>query len=216
MDIKNIIPDIDNLSQDQIIEKMNQIKIILHENWPFKNEPVDCVIWVKNEEVVANNYNPNEVAPPEMDLLKISIWEDWYTQPIVTMKENDKNTVIDWFHRSRVWKESENIRNRVYWYLPIVLIREDKEGIDCRMASTIRHNRARWTHKVHSMSEIVLELKKRNWSDEKISKQLWMWKDEVLRLSQIQWLADMFKDKEFSKAREIEDDDLSTIELIEW
>lgn len=204
-----------DLSLDEKIELINKIKLQLHELSPFKNEPVDCVLWVKNETVHANDYNPNAVASPEMELLKLSIEADWYTQPIVTMDEEEKRTVIDGFHRNRVWKEYQTVKERIHGYLPVVTINKDREDRGDRMAATIRHNRARWEHKVESMSNIIMELKKRRWTDEKIAKELWMDADEVLRLAQITWLAEMFSDKEFSKAWEMDESDFEETNFIE-
>jgi len=209
-----IINYINWLNTDDKINVINDIKKELHEISPFKKEPTDCVIWVKWDDIVANDYNPNAVAPPEMELLRISINDDWYTQPIVTMEENNKRIVIDWFHRNRVWKEYEEIKTRIHWYLPVVTINQENEDKGNRMASTIRHNRARWTHKVDSMSDIILELKRRNWSNEKIWNKLWMEPDEVLRLAQVSWLAEMFLDREFSEAWEAEDETTDDIETI--
>ena len=189
------------LSLDDKVEVINEIKRQLHEVSPFNTEPVDCVIWVKNDSVHANDYNPNSVAPPEMELLRLSISNDGYTQPIVSMDNNNgTREVIDGFHRNRVGKECEDIQKRVHGYLPVVTIRESQSDKNNRVASTIRHNRARGKHKVESMSEIVVDLKKRNWSDEKISKELGMDRDEVLRLCQISGLTELFSDKEFSMA----------------
>jgi ParB-like chromosome segregation protein Spo0J len=201
----NIISDIKNFvetfkSDDEKIKIINDIKIALHEVSPLSNEPVDCVLWVKNDVVHANDYNPNSVATPEMELLKISIENDGYTQPIVTYAEDGKIVVVDGFHRNRVGKEYETVRNRVKGYLPITLIRESQTDRGDRIASTIRHNRARGKHSINGMSEIVVELKRRNWSNVKIGKQLGMDTDEVLRLCQITGLAEMFKDNEFSKS----------------
>tara|TARA_R100000789_G_C2989091_1_gene145612 strand:- start:145 stop:858 length:714 start_codon:yes stop_codon:yes gene_type:complete len=191
------------LKIDARIDAINKIKLLLHEISPLKNEPVDCVLWVKNEMVHANDYNPNAVAPPEMELLRMSIENDGYTQPIVTMSNNDNTReVIDGFHRNRVGKECKDIQERVKGYLPVVTIREDRHDKADRIAATIRHNRARGKHRIDAMAEIVIDLKKRNWSDNKISKQLGMDADEVLRLSQITGLAEMFADKEFSEAWE--------------
>lgn len=191
------------LSDDERIEEINNIKVALHEISPMKNEPVDCVLWVKNDAIQANDYNPNSVAPPEMELLKLSILNDGYTQPVVTFRDEDKYTVVDGFHRTRVGKEIEEVRCRVKSYLPITVIRTDREDRGDRIAATIRHNRARGKHKVDAMSDIVVELKKRNWSDQKIGKELGMEPDEVLRLCQITGLAEIFKDKEFNKAWEL-------------
>jgi ParB-like chromosome segregation protein Spo0J len=194
---------IKDLPLDDKIAEINRIKLALHELSPFKSEPVDCVLWVKNESVYANDYNPNSVAPPEMALLETSIMADGYTQPIVTF-DNEGYEVVDGFHRHRVGKESEIVNARIHGYLPIVRINQSQEDKGDRMAATIRHNRARGKHKVDSMSEIVVELKRRFWSDEKIAKQLGMEADEVLRLQQITGLASLFADEDFSEAWEAE------------
>lgn len=186
------------------VKEINRIKLELQKHSPFKNEPVDCVLWVKNDSVSANDYNPNSVAPPEMELLRTSINNDGYTQPIVTYKENDGHEVVDGFHRSRVGKEYQDIKDRVHGYLPVVVIRKSQEGRSDRIASTIRHNRARGKHKVDSMSDIVLELKNRNWTNKRISKELGMDEDEILRLCQITGLSGLFSDQEFSKSWDIE------------
>ncbi len=202
--IDELISRISTLSDNEKIEAINKIKIELHKISPMKNEPVDCVLWIKNEDVIANDYNPNSVAPPEMELLRTSITNDGYTQPIVTYPENGVYTVVDGFHRSRVGKECEDVKLRVSGYLPCTVIRPSQEDKGDRIASTIRHNRARGKHKVTAMSDIVLELKRRNWSDKKIAKQLGMDEDEILRLTQISGLAEMFENKEFSEAWEVD------------
>lgn len=193
---------LDQCSVDEKVEAINAIREALHLRSPFSGEPVDFVRWVKNDVVRANDYNPNSVAPPEMELLRLSIVADGYTQPIVSNKEQDEFVVVDGFHRNRVGRECADVRQRVKGYLPVVQIRETQVGVSERMASTIRHNRARGKHKVEAMSDIVLELKRRNWSDEKIGRELGMDPDEVLRLTQISGLAEMFTDKEFSEAWE--------------
>lgn len=183
----------------------NRIKAELHAVSPMKAEPVDCVLWIPNDQVSANDYNPNVVAPPEMELLRLSIAEDGYTQPIVTFKDGPGREVVDGFHRNRVGKECEDIRKRVHGYLPVVTINQDRADKGDRIAATIRHNRARGKHAIDGMSAIVVDLKKRNWSDEKIGKNLGMDPDEVLRLAQISGLAEMFADREFSEAWEAGD-----------
>ena len=197
--IKEIIKNIEKCTISEKIELINQIKIELHNISPFKNEPVDCVLWIKNDSVVANDYNPNSVAPPEMELLRLSINNDGFTQPIVSMAVNGHVEVVDGFHRNRVGTECEDIKKRVHGYLPVVKIRKTQEGKNDRVASTIRHNRARGKHRVDGMSEIVADLKKRNWSDRKIAKELGMDQDEVLRLSQITGLTELFVIKNFQK-----------------
>lgn len=188
---------------DEKVNRINELREFIHKLSPFKGEPVDFVKWVKNQEVAANDYNPNSVAPPEMELLRQSIMEDGYTQPIVANQEDDSFIVIDGFHRNRVGKECEDVTKRVMGYLPVVQIRAEKVDVTNRMASTIRHNRARGKHKIDAMSDIVIELKRRNWSNAKISKELGMDEDEILRLCQISGLSEMFSNEEFSEAWDV-------------
>lgn len=197
-----VIASLGAMEIDARVEAINKLRRAIHEVSPFATEPVDLVEWVKAEEVVANDYNPNSVAPPEMELLRTSIMADGYTQPIVTMPEDGRRTVVDGFHRNRVGKECADVRARVHGYLPVVRIKPTQEDRADRMAATIRHNRARGEHKVESMAEIVIELKRRFWSDEKISKELGMEPDEVLRLTQVTGLAGLFSDRDFSEAWE--------------
>jgi ParB-like chromosome segregation protein Spo0J len=200
-----LLTHIESMDLEDKVNAINEIKLALHNISPMKTEPVDCVLWVKNTSVIANDYNPNSVAPPEMELLRLSIANDGYTQPIVSMDNNDgTREVIDGFHRNRVGKECKDIQARVHGYLPVVTIRESQTDKNNRVASTIRHNRARGKHRIESMSDIVVDLKRRNWSPEKISKELGMDSDEVLRLSQISGLLEMFQDKEFSQSWEAE------------
>jgi ParB-like chromosome segregation protein Spo0J len=204
LDISDIISQINLMNNHEKVDAINRIKIELHKISPMKNEPVDCVLWVPCDVIEANDYNPNSVAPPEMELLAVSILEDGYTQPIVTFDEDSKRTVVDGFHRNRVGKEVKAVRERVLGYLPVVTINEWKEDKGDRIASTIRHNRARGKHRIDAMSEIIVDLKRRNWSNEKIAKNLGMDADEILRLSQISGLAEMFADESFSEAWEAE------------
>lgn len=194
------------------VEVINTLRRGIHEHSPFKSEPVDCVLWVQKEQVRANDYNPNSVAPPEMQLLACSIDEDGYTQPIVAWETNSGYEIVDGFHRHRVGKEDAGICKRVHGYLPITCINENKTDKGDRIASTIRHNRARGKHSVDAMSEIVIELKKRNWTKERIAKHLGMDADEILRLTQISGLVEMFKDAQFSDSWNINLDELDTAE----
>jgi ParB-like chromosome segregation protein Spo0J len=162
----------------------------------IKEHPVNFVKWVESSKVQANDYNPNTVAKPEMELLELSILEDGFTQPIVVWQVDDKYEVIDGFHRHLVGKKIG------LSHLPVVIINENRTDKADRIASTIRHNRARGKHQVGAMSEIVQELSRRNWSENKIGKELGMEPDEVLRLKQISGLADIFGDEEFSEAWE--------------
>ena len=205
VDLREAFNDLSLMPVEERIEAINALKIELHKLSPFADEPVDCVLWVKGELVEANDYNPNSVAPPEMKLLERSIGEDGYTQPIVSWERSGVYEVVDGFHRNRVGKESKVIRKRVHGYLPVTVINAGRQDLGDRMASTIRHNRARGKHKVEAMSDIVIELKRRNWSDEKIADHLGMDSDEVLRLSQITGLAELFKDSDFSASWDIEE-----------
>lgn len=163
--------------------------------------PVYNVIAVDVELIHANSYNPNSVAPPEMKLLELSVWEDGYTMPIVCYRDGDCYEIVDGFHRySLMNKDSKSFSKRIYdrekGKVPVVVI--DKP-IQNRMASTIRHNRARGSHSIELMSNIVSELTKSGMSDAWILKNIGMDADELLRLKQITGLAELFKNKEFPK-----------------
>lgn len=191
---------LDELDEQSRIDAINAIRRLLAEHSPMKNEPVDCVQWLRSEVVCANDYNPNTVAPPEMELLRVSIDADGFTQPIVGCPEGNQITVVDGFHRNRIGKEDAAIRERCMGRLPVTTIRPNRGERNNRIAATIRHNRARGKHGIGEMAKIVLELSRRNWSEAKIAKELGMEPDEVLRLKQITGLAEMFKDRDFSEA----------------
>lgn len=163
--------------------------------------PVYNVKRVPIDKIRANEYNPNSVAPPEMRLLYDSIKEDGYTMPIVCYynESDDMYEIVDGFHRYRTMLDHKDIYDREDGCLPVSVI--DKP-IDERMASTIRHNRARGSHDVDLMSNIVAELHKIGRSDAWLAKHLGMDADEILRLKQITGLADLYKDKGFSSAWE--------------
>ena len=163
--------------------------------------PVYGVIAVPIEKIQANDYNPNSVAPPEMELLETSIWEDGYTMPVVCFydEENDKYIVVDGFHRYSTLKNSKRIFEREKGMLPVSVI--DKDITD-RMASTIRHNRARGSHSIDLMSNIVSELVEMGKGDAWICKHVGMSKDELLRMKQITGLASLFLNKDFSDSWE--------------
>lgn len=169
--------------------------------------PVWNIKAVPFEKIRANEYNPNAVAPPEMKLLYDSIKEDGYTMPIVCYfnDNDDMYEIVDGFHRYRIMKEHKDIYERENGMMPVSVI--DKP-IEERMASTIRHNRARGSHDVELMSNIVAELHTLGKSDSWISKHLGMELDEIIRLKQITGLAELFKTNDFSKAWEAEDDSI--------
>jgi len=212
--LKDLMAEIEGKPTKEKISLLNEVKKQLHVISPFNKQPIDCVLWVENDQVGANDYNPNSVASPEMQLLECSIDEDGYTQPIVTWFNEERFTIVDGFHRHRVGKETKDIREKLLGYLPVTIINDEKSGKDDRIASTIRHNRARGKHSVDAMSEIVVELKKRNWTKERIAKHLGMDQDEILRLTQISGLVELFKDCNFSESWDIDlEADLSNIEL---
>lgn len=163
--------------------------------------PVYNVLSIPIEKIRANSYNPNSVAAPEMELLEVSIWEDGYTMPVVCyyLPDEDIYEIVDGYHRYTTLKTSKRIFERENGMLPVVVIDKDESN---RMASTIRHNRARGSHSIDLMSNIVAELTRSGMSDAWILKHVGMDKDELLRLKQITGLADLFKDKQFSEAWE--------------
>lgn len=165
------------------------------------SSPVYNVRAVPVEKIRANNYNPNVVAPPEMKLLELSIWEDGYTMPCVCYYNPDEDIyeLVDGYHRYTIMKTSARIYEREKGLLPVSVI--DKP-LQERMASTIRHNRARGVHQVELMSGIVSELVKSGMSDAWIMKNIGMDKDELLRLKQITGLAELFADREFGMSQE--------------
>lgn len=169
----------------------------------FKS-PVYGVQRVHESRIRANAYNPNAVAPPEMKLLEVSIWEDGYTMPIVCyyIKEDDVFEIVDGYHRYTTLKRSQRIYDREEGYLPIVVIDKD---VSNRMASTIRHNRARGSHSIELMTNIVSDLVESGMGDAWILKHIGMDKDELLRLKQITGLASLFEDQEFSQCSELDE-----------
>lgn len=165
--------------------------------------PVYNIKKIPIEKIQANSYNPNSVAPSEMKLLYQSIKEDGYTMPIVCyyLEDIDKYEIVDGFHRYATMLKHKDIYQRENGCLPVSVI--DKPISD-RMASTIRHNRARGSHNIELMTNIVNELVESGMSDTWILKNIGMDADELLRLKQISGLASLFKDREFSKSWIIE------------
>jgi len=200
--IDTICDRIERLPVPERIAALNRVRRRLQAVSPLAAEPVDCVLWLPAEAVEANDYNPNTVAKPELKLLEHSIAADGYTQPVVTFLEETRREVVDGFHRRQVGMTSRTVRARTGGYLPVVTINPDRGQRADRIAATIRHNRARGVHQVAGMSEIVVELARRNWSDARIARELGMDADEVLRLKQVSGLAQLFADGVFSEAWE--------------
>lgn len=191
------IPD----TQDKI-DTLNYVRMMLHKVSPLSHQPVDFVAWEKTENVEGNDYNPNSVAPPEMKLLITSIEEDGYTMPVVTSPEENLFRIVDGFHRRQAEKCSKKISQNTYGRLPVTFIRESQRKLDDRMASTVRHNRARGSHDIDLMAGIVRELVSMGRSPAWISKHVGMDMDEILRLKQLTGLAALFADKDFSFGKE--------------
>jgi len=201
---KAVFAALAELPDELRIDAINEIRKDLREYSPMKREPVDCVLWVRQDQLHANDYNPNSVAPPEMRLLQLSIMSDGYTQPIVAWPDAEGSyEVVDGFHRNRVAREVGAVSKRVMGRLPIAVINADRTNKEDRIAATVRHNRARGKHSVDAMSDLVVDLARRNWSDERIAKELGMDSDEVLRLKQITGLAELFAGRDFSEAWEM-------------
>lgn len=162
--------------------------------------PVVCPQLVPMGEIRENDYNPNRVAPPEMRLLKLSILKDGFTMPVVVAPDGKGDAIVDGFHRRQVAQTDAQIRESLGGYLPVVRIDKSFEE---RITSTVRHNMARGTHQVELTAKLVTLLRNHRWTNERIGKELGMDPDEVLRLKQMQGLAEAFADREFSQAWDI-------------
>ena len=211
--IKKWCEQLKQLPLDEQVATLNAARKEMHEAGPFRGEPVDCIYWVKTENIEANDYNPNSVAPPEMELLRVSSGSDGYTQPIVSWMRDGVYEVVDGFHRNRVGREYEEVRERIKGYLPLTVINGERTDRNDRIASTIRHNRARGSHNIELMSSIVAELVEMGKGDRWICKHIGMSADELLRLKQITGLAALFQNREFSKAWEADHSDISENEV---
>ena len=200
--VARLVEQLEALPEAPRIEALNRVRTALHVVSPMRRHPVDLVLWVPAEVVAANDYNPNTVAAPEMRLLEVSIEADGYTQPVVTWLDGERRETVDGFHRGEVGRRSGVVRATTMGFLPVTTVGAERTDRGDRMASTIRHNRARGRHRVDGMSEIVRDLARRNWTDAKIARELGMEPDEVLRLKQISGLAELFADRQFSEAWE--------------
>lgn len=191
---------IDTCEDDQQrVITIETIKMMLHELSPLKSQPINLVQWVPIDKVEANDYNPNSVAGKEMGLLYTSILHDGYTQPVVTIydKERDKYVIVDGFHRYFTCKTRQDIQDRNQGMLPIVVIQKD---INDRMASTVRHNRARGEHSINGMSNMVFNMLQNGWKDHDICNELGMEPEELLRLKHITGFSKLFADKSYSES----------------
>lgn len=204
--LKQLIKEVESIKDiNEKISVINDIREKIHNISPLKNHPVDFVKWVKSTNVEGNEYNPNHVDKTNMTLLIHSIEEDGYTMPIVTNPEENIIKIVDGFHRRKSERTSEKISKSTYGYLPTTIIREEKRDVKNRMASTIRHNRARGVHQIESMSEIIVDMVKEGWSDMEIAKHLGMNSDEVLRLKQLSGIAEIFENLDYTNSWEFKE-----------
>jgi hypothetical protein len=189
------------LNSNLDLSDIEQLKETLHTISPLNTQPVDRVRWVDINKVTPNDYNPNSVATIEMGLLYTSIKHDGYTQPIVTIydPEKDMYTIVDGFHRYFTCKNNEDILNRNHGCVPIVVIKKD---INDRMASTVRHNRARGSHSISGMSNMVFKMLENGWKDNDICNELGMQPEELLKLKHITGFSKLFENIEYKKAWE--------------
>ena len=197
--VKLIEEDIKGLSESEKIEYMEIVKDNINNLTSLGEQPINQVRWVDIDKVQANDYNPNSVAGQEMKLLYVSIKHDGYTQPVVTIydKKLKKYIIVDGFHRYYTCKNNPDIAERNKGKLPIVVL--DK-NINERMASTVRHNRARGKHSVNGMSNMVFKMLDNGWQDEEICNHLGMGADELLRLKHITGFSKLFEDVEYNKS----------------
>lgn len=193
-EIENILAE--NLDKQ---EKIAKIRKVLHDHSELKEQPIDLIHWVPLEKVEANDYNPNSVASTEMKLLYTSIKKDGYTQPIVTIYDPKKKkyVIIDGFHRYHTMKRNKDIYDRNNGKLPIVVLDKD---INDRMASTVRHNRARGKHSVKGMSNLAFQMLNNGWSDAEICNELGMEPEELIRLKHLTGFSKLFENEEYKKA----------------
>jgi ParB-like chromosome segregation protein Spo0J len=198
--IKKHIKD-NKLTEEEQIIFFEEVKELIHEISPLKEQPVNRVKWVDINKVSPNDYNPNSVAKKEMGLLYTSILHDGYTQPVVTIYDEVKKKyiIIDGFHRYFTCKSNKDILDRNKGRLPIVVLNKD---INDRMASTVRHNRARGMHSVTGMSSMVFSMLENGWEDVDICNELGMSVEELVKLKHITGFSKLFEDKEYSKAWE--------------
>lgn len=201
-------------SVDEKIDTLNEVRRLLHEVSPMKHHPVDWVYWERSENVEANEYNPNKVAPPEWTMLNQSIMQDGYTMSIVASKEGEVIKIVDGFHRRLVERTNNEVSQSTFGRVPLTQIRKETSGKGDRMASTILHNRARGSHNIELMSQIVAELVEMGKGDAWICKHIGMSADELLRLKQITGLASLFANKSFSQSWEVEGHSESGEEMV--
>lgn len=198
--IEEILEQYKDCSFDKKVDVYNKISQVIYDFLGLEHPSLN-VQMAKVEDVRANNYNPNKVAPPEMKTLNLSISKDGLTMPVVACKDGKKKgfVVVDGFHRRTVVATNKEVYKSLNGYLPISLMDKPLED---RITSTVRHNVARGTHQVDLSANLIVLLKKHNWTDARIGEELGMDADEVVRLKQTTGLAELFKDEDFSNSWE--------------
>lgn len=198
--MRTLIQEAESLEFEDKVSFLNESRRMLHEISPFKNHPVDYVRWAKAETVQANDYNPNHVAPKEMDLLRISIRNSGYTQPIVVAPdvESSNDVVVDGFHRNIVGRTTPDIQKELHGYLPLTDLTGKTRSE--RQAATIEHNRARGKHEVDGMGEIVRDMLNQGVSEADIAEKLGMTAEELLRLEQFKGVAAALANTHYARA----------------
>jgi ParB-like chromosome segregation protein Spo0J len=197
-DVKVMIAkELEGKTTEQIVEIINDLRAFIHEFSPMKGEPCDYIRWVKVESVSPNDYNPNLTAGKEMNLLYISIKEDGVTMPVVTIQDGDGFTIVDGFHRYFTCKTMEDLKKRMSGYLPITVINKSLEE---RMAATVRHNRARGSHSVQGMSNLVFKMLQEGVSDDQICNKLGLDPTELVKLKHITGYSKLYENAEYGKA----------------
>ncbi len=199
--LDRLVADLTGLPDAETMEAIERVRDALHAISPVRTEPVDRVRWVPVEKVSANDYNPNSVAKNEMRLLYVSIQHDGYTQPVVTVRdeERDRYVIVDGFHRYHTLRTNADLMERTGGLLPVVVI--DKPLND-RMASTVRHNRARGKHSIDGMASMVFAMLEGGWADADICAELGMEPDELIRLKHVTGFSKLFEDVEYQRAWE--------------
>jgi len=196
--IKSLIAqELEGKGVGQAVEIINDLRAFIHEYSPMKNEPCDFIRWVKIEKVSPNDYNPNATAGKEMNLLYISIKEDGVTMPVVTIQDEERFTIIDGFHRYFTCKTQEDLRDRMRGYLPITVLNKTLEE---RIAATVRHNRARGSHSVQGMSNLVFKMLEEGVSDKEICRKLGLDATELVKLKHITGYSKLYENVEYGKS----------------
>lgn len=181
------------LSDDERINALNALRQAMHELSPFKEQPVDCVLWVRDEAVAANNYNPNHLAVAEKRLLQRSLERDGFTQPlVVSEKDRKRYEIVDGAHRRQLCRSRLLLQKNLQGYLPVICLPES--GRASQLATTVRHNRARGRYHAGATSEMIRELSGHGWADSKIATELGMSTDEVQKMKQLNGLLELFSE----------------------